>query len=346
MRTVSLLINYVQNIRNSGMSIYDYIKVNDPDYWIPSKTLEQILSNKLVGTKLIKPTGEELPLKSRSKKLKGLVAEAMGYPAPATFQKTRPRFPGQQLDIYGQESNNLQIWNEDIDPNRRYALIRIKNATVTRVKVFNGIQLNILDTTGKLTQKYQAIIDYTEHGSSLLSSDTRNMAVLTTNDPVIPVNPTDNPTVSSLMPISTLLCKIGKIMGYPIPLASPRRQGDFVHQLVAQALGYNNFSDNGQFPDITNQLLEIKTQTSRTIDLGLFAPTNSSVIPDIPPINGYSPKILDSRYAIICVTGKSKPSITGIYLVAGNYFFENAIKQMRGHNLNKKIQIPLPKGFL
>ncbi len=111
-------------------------------------------------------------------------------------------------------------------------------------------------------------------------------------------------------------------------------------------MGYKVFVDNGQFPDVTNQLLEIKTQTSQTIDLGLFTPDDNSIIPDIEPIICYKPTISDTRYLLVCIKDDITPKITGIYIVAGANFFGDTIKQMQGNKLNKKIQIPLPKDFL
>ena len=76
------------------------------------------------------------------------------------------------MDVYTQKSNNLQVWNEELDGSRRYALIRPdENDTVKNVKVITGDDLIPLDKTGKLTQKYQA--SYRQEGdeSILLSSD-------------------------------------------------------------------------------------------------------------------------------------------------------------------------------
>ena len=84
------------------------------------------------------------------------MCEALGYPVPTSFGRKRPRFPGQQLDIYVQKSNNLQVWNEQLEAIRRYALVRVcEGSIIVRVKVVTGDTLAKLDTTGTLTQKYQ-----------------------------------------------------------------------------------------------------------------------------------------------------------------------------------------------
>ena len=69
------MINYVQNIYDSGMSIYDPINPDDRDLFIPTYALERILSSYLVGFSL-----EGLPLRTRSKVVKTKICEALGYP--------------------------------------------------------------------------------------------------------------------------------------------------------------------------------------------------------------------------------------------------------------------------
>src|ERR1019366_2849728 len=111
-----------------------------------------LLNRGLAGLSLAR-----LPLRTRTKVVKTQVCRALGYPVPSSFRKTQPRFPGQFFDTYVQKSNNLQVWNEELSPTRRYVLIRLSSAdVVTKVKVVTGDTLAKLDTTGTLTQKYQA----------------------------------------------------------------------------------------------------------------------------------------------------------------------------------------------
>src|SRR5207302_9984054 len=113
----------------------------------------------LLDTGLHAVTLRGLPLRTRSKVVKSAVCKILGYPIPAYFQKTQPRFPGQAFDTYVQKSNNLQVWNEELAPSRRYVLIRcLPDDLIGKVKVVTGDTLALLDTTGTLTQKYQASI--------------------------------------------------------------------------------------------------------------------------------------------------------------------------------------------
>ena len=74
---------YVSAIRASGMTIYDPIAIGDPELWIPTEDLEQLLDDGLRGLDV---TG--LPLKTRSKFIKQAVCKVLGYPVPSAFRKT------------------------------------------------------------------------------------------------------------------------------------------------------------------------------------------------------------------------------------------------------------------
>jgi hypothetical protein len=144
---------YAEAIRQSGLSIYDLLSKDSP-LFIPTKDLERILDVGLRGF----PTAG-MPLRTRSKVVKSEVCKVLGYPLPKSFRKCKPhaRFPGQNFDTYVQASDNLQIWNEELRPRRRYVLIAVgDDGCVNRVKVVTGAMLAKLDTTGTLTQKYQA----------------------------------------------------------------------------------------------------------------------------------------------------------------------------------------------
>jgi hypothetical protein len=68
---------YVDAIRASGLSIYDSVEPNDPQLWIPTCVIEELLNAALVGESL-----DGLPLRTRSRAVKELVCKALGYPVP------------------------------------------------------------------------------------------------------------------------------------------------------------------------------------------------------------------------------------------------------------------------
>lgn len=138
------------SIARSGFTIYDPLK-SDGELFLPAAQLEAVLNDGLLGLDL------NYPLRTRSKVLKSKICEILGYPVPHSFKKTKPRFVGQDFDTYIQKSDNLQIWNEEIVPTRRYVIIRLdESSKVVRVRVVTGEVIAKLDTTGTLTKKYQA----------------------------------------------------------------------------------------------------------------------------------------------------------------------------------------------
>jgi len=337
---------YVEAIRQSGLSIYDPIEIGDPDLWIPTPELESLLNQGLAGVSLA-----GLPLRTRSKIVKEHVCRALGYSVPSTFRKTQPRFPGQLFDTYVQKSNNLQIWNEELAPTRRYAIIRVNmNDVIVTVKVVTGNTLARLDTTGTLTQKYQARLIpgitrvelVTEDDTDLLRPFVRAGVDLTTV-----AGPVNHPAAGQLLPICEIFERLSGLVGASFAdrgYDQERNRGTDLHRLVCQCLGYGDYRDDGQFPDVRHQLLEVKLQTSPTIDLGLVCPNSTEAL-DVPKIQGQQIRHCDVRYALFYAeTDGEKVTLTHLFLTTGERFFSR-FPQFQGKVLNKKLQIPLPVNF-
>ena len=290
---------YTKAIRTSGLTIYDSIKIGDPQFWIPALELELLLNSALVGVSLA-----GLPLRTRSKVVKERVCQALGYPVPSSFKKTRPRFPGQFFDIHIQKSNNLQIWNEVIIPSRRYAIVRVeKDSRIVKVKVVTGDTLNPLDTTGTLTQKYQARLYVDEKKTDLVTfEDTKSLQpfIQPGIDLATITSPTNHPRAKELLPIDEIFDRLKVLVGKNFPdvgYDQERKRGGILHRLVCQHLGYGNYRDDGQFPDVRHQLLEVKLQTSLTIDLGLVRPDSEEAL-DKLKIEDYQIRHCDVRYVL------------------------------------------------
>jgi hypothetical protein len=338
--------NYVGAINSSGLSIYDPVDIGDPLYWIPSKELEDLLSDQLEGLVLA-----GLPLRTRSKVVKTKVCEALGYPVPKSFKKTQPRFPGQNFDTYTQKSNNLQVWNEELSPVRRYVIIKIDDTDkIVKVKVVNGDQLAILDTTGTLTQKYQARLSGLTGVPELISkSDTDEvLSIFSSKKSKFDLaDPAEYPSNESLLSIEMIFNKLKNLIGKSftdLGSVQERNRGGYLHKMVCESLGYKIYRDNGQFPDVLNQLLEVKLQTSPTIDLGLVTPDSQELL-DLPMVSSIQMRHCDVRYAIFgadLVDGKI--TITDFILTTGKDFFKR-FPRFEGKVINKKLQIPLPKNF-
>ncbi len=123
-----------------------------------------------------------------------------------------------------------------------------------------------------------------------------------------------------------------------------RNRGAILHKLVCQKLGYPNYRDDGQFPDVRHQLLEIKLQLSPTIDLGLVCPNSTEPL-DVPKIGCHQVRHCDVRYALFCaMRNEQEVMLTHLFLTTGELFFSR-FPQFQGKVLNKKLQIPLPEDF-
>jgi hypothetical protein len=340
------LQRYITAIRESGLSIYDPIEIGDPDLWIPTPELEEILDSEMRGISLA-----GLPLRTRSKVVKEHVCRLLGYPVPPSFKKTKPRFPGQLFDTYVQKSNNFQVWNEELSLIRRYTLIRINEGDViTRVKVVTGDILTFLDTTGTLTQKYQARLNPGETKAELIViEDTKLLQTFVRSglDLSAIASPVNHPQAGQLMPIREIFERLQPMLGKQFADSGydqERNRGAALHRLICQHLGYADYRDDGKFPDIRHQLLEVKLQTSPTIDLGLVCPDSDEYL-DVPKIEGRQIRHKDVRYALFYAsTDRETVTLTHLFLVTGEKFFTR-FQQFQGKILNKKLQIPLPTDF-
>lgn len=324
----------VSAIRGAGLTIYDSLD-GHPHLFIGDVELEKILDRGLAGLRL------DQPLRTRSKVLKTAVCRVLGYGAPESFRKTQPRFPGQNFDTYVQKADNLQIWNEEVAPDRRYALIRVNSdSVVVKVRVVTGTVIALLDPTGALTQKYQARARTSGESSRLVSRlDTPPVAQLldgrrVANRPI---------ALQRLLPIADVYEQLRSLLG--TRLVDPgndreRTRGDLLHLRVAELLGDDGTENRGQFPDVLGQLVEVKLQTAPTIDLGLVSPDSKESIRDFPALLHE-----DVRYAVFYGSrSRGKIDIEHVVVTTGRDFF-GYFQPFEGLRVNKKLQIPLPRDF-
>lgn len=340
------MIEYVKNIQQSGKTIYDTVSPDDEALYIPSSTLEQILDSALRGVSL-----QGYPLRTRSKVVKSEICKALGYPVPSSFRKTQPRFLSQNFDVYTQKSLNLQIWNEDIDPLRRYVLIRVDDEdTIRRVKVLTGDQLSKYDNTGTLTTKYQATMRHFPTSCLFSAVDTPNVRKLLSSTPatIRLTAPNNFPIAGELLPIEIIYHRLLPLVStclHRIDALQERNRGAELHRKVCESLGYSFYADDGSYPDILNQLVEVKLQMSPTIDLGLHSPIEEK--PFIK-INGVPFLSKDIRYVIFDASVDSSDAslvhLNCLYVVTGLDFSKH-FPLFGGKVQNAKIQLPLPSDF-
>lgn len=336
-------IDYANNIASKNITIYDEIDISDIELFIPNEQLEQLLNAHLVGMEF------NYALRTRSKLIKQEVCRALGYPVEKSFRKMKTaKFTGQNFDVYNQSRNNLQVWNAEIALDRRYVITKLNDQhIIEKVKVVNGTEIAKLDKTGTLTQKYQASFGDIKNAPELISpNDTINLIPYLATIPVdlTNVSPISIPQIGQLLPIEILFPILSGLIGKEFidpGVTQERNRGAGLHRLVCDALGFNNYADNGQFPDVRNQLLEIKLQTSPTIDLGLVYPSSDDELGIT--IGSYNIRHSDTRYAVFFAdTNGTNVKLTHLVLTTGQDFFT---RFTQFSNVNKKIQIPIPNSF-
>jgi hypothetical protein len=332
------------SIAKSGKSIYDTLH-DSPEHFLPSGDLELMLRDGLAGLDL------NYPIRTRSKVLKSRICEILGYPVPASFKKSKPRFPGQDFDTYVQKSNNLQIWNEEIIPTRRYVIIRLNEASkVVGVRVVTGELLAKLDTTGTLTKKYQAKSRKPVTDSMLVSQSDAYcvqdaIAALPNRRLMLRQRSARELTLdfNSFLDIEPLFKKLAKLAGKRLSDPGPdqeRNRGAALHKAVCETLGMAAYKDTGGFPDVMEQLLEVKLQTAATIDLGLVSPDDATPLDFLPRV-----RHCDVRYAVFYGTIVGcEVRIDHLVLTRGADFF-SFFQRFEGNIVNTKLQIPLPRDF-
>ena len=337
----------ISAIAASGLSIYDRLDQR-PDLFFTMAELEHALATRLVGWKL-----GILPNRTRSKIFKCKVCEALGYPVPKSFKKTHPRFPAQDFDTYVQKENNLQVWNEEVAATRRYVVARPDEDGVIRsIKVYTGDAIAELDTTGKLTRKFQAYRRRGNTGSKLVSRQDTDLFIkefaprqFVPTSQLSTISPTDVPRRAAVLSVKAVYRELSKLVGTMIPdpgSDQERNRGASLQRAVCKALRLNHYADNGQWPDILSQALEVKLQTAPTIDLGLVSPDASDPAQEV----GTSVRHCDIRYAVFYgeKTNKSAVKLTALVVSTGSDFFKE-FEKMAGKVSNTKAQIRLPADF-
>jgi len=327
----------VVRVRDSSFSIYENLS-SHPGLYFDTQELEMVLNNAMGGLNL------DYPIRTRSKVVKSAICAALGYSIPPSFKKTQPRFPGQNFDTYTQKADNLQVWNEEVSPSRRYVLIRVDaSSRVTRVRVVTGEVIAALDPTGTLTHKFQAKFIGSVGASTLVSSrDTSRVVAASAARNHAGSAIADQP-LAQLLSIADLykrlLTLVGKRFRNP-GLTQERNRGALLHQMVQAALGDVACHDNGQFPDVPHQLLELKLQTASTVDLGLVSPDSTEPFALIPFL-----RHCDVRYGLFYGKLDSGDVVLDhVVLVTGEDFFK-VFRRFEGKVKNSKLQIPLPRGF-
>ena len=156
-----------------------------------------------------------------------------------------------------------------------------------------------------------------------------------------------HPEVGQLLSIAEVFSRLSPLVDVTFTDSGydqERNRGAELHRLVCQFLGYHDYHDDGRYPDVRHQLLEVKLQTSPTIDLGLVAPDSTEPL-DVPYLDGQQVSHCDVRYALFYATTDGvEVLLTHLFVTTGERFFTR-FPQFQGKVLNKKLQVPLPSDF-
>jgi len=105
-----------------------------------------------------------------------------------------------------------------------------------------------------------------------------------------------------------------KLIGKTLESNDTKNRGQALERLVFQLLGYSEENLQGLadgYPDIPNQLLEVKVQDSPTVDLGKYSPETEELVMEDSNVT-----TADIRYLIV-LTNPQTNIIEGIVLAPG-----------------------------
>ena len=120
----------------------------------------------------------------------------------------------------------------------------------------------------------------------------------------------------------------------------PTRGGHSVNTAQRCLIQVDRFR-HGQFPDILSQVLEVKLQLARTIDLGLELPESTTPLASANGVIAVS----DVRYAIFYgVRTGATFQLAELVVVTGRDFFKE-FRQFGGYVSNSKLQLRLPSAW-
>lgn len=260
-------------------------------------------------------------------------------------KKGVPKILRELIDSYtvtSGESYNLQVWNRI--PNCKTVLIKydtgatLKCDEVRYVFVKIDSEKNVISSIiiltadyieshfgifGKPTIKHQLLISnkarnqvYSSESKILSYPDSKKLSYLITDNYKEPNGSIANePSVQNLYSIKLLTEMVAKnLIGKKLDNNATKNRGQALERMTLELLGYSiakNENLVGGFPDIPNQLLEVKVQDSQTVDLGRFSPEKEEVIVMENDLTTF-----DVRY-LIALTNPKTDIIEGIILAPG-----------------------------
>lgn len=276
-----------------------------------------------------------------------LIEPALGdaYEIVPPKKKGIPKITREFIDTYivtSGKSYNLQVWNRI--PSSDTLLIKYESGeslkctdvrfVFTKIDVEQGKVACIIIASpdyivkqfgnfGKPTIKHQLLISskirkniYQSEDKILFFRDSKKLSYLITHDFEAPQNDMVKEARANEIYSLDLIKKMvaEKLVGFKLDANSTKKRGQALERKVLELLGYSTAEEDllyGAYPDIPNQLLEVKIQDTQTVDLGKFTPEKEEVINEELNITTF-----DIRY-LIALTNPETEIIEGIILSSG-----------------------------
>lgn len=260
-------------------------------------------------------------------------------------RKGVPRLLREMLDTYvvtSGKSYNLQVWNRI--PNCKTVIVKYDNGDTlkcddiryvfVKIDLFKKVISSVVILTadyieyhfgpfGKPTIKHQLLISkkvrdqiYSCDTKILSFPDSKKMSYLITDTYEEPDDSMAcEPCVNKLYSIRLLTELVAKkLVGQKLANSATKNRGQALELMTLQLLGYKMTDGEnlvGGFPDIPNQLLEVKVQDTQTVDLGRFTPEKAEVV-----VAQNNLTTFDVRY-LIALTNSKTDVIEGVILAPG-----------------------------
>jgi len=273
------------------------------------------------------------------------LAEESEYEIVPPKGKGVPRIAREFIDTYivtSGTSYNLQVWNRI--PASNTLLIKYESGEslhcndvrfiFVRIDISKSVIASIIILTpeyieykfgkfGKPTIKHQLLISskaraaiYESEDKILSFPDSKKLSYYITHDYNPPkLGMVEEPDLKELYSISLLKEMVAKkLIGKKLEAASTKNRGQALERMTLELLGYKVEENEllyGGFPDIKNQLLEVKVQDSPTVDLGKFTPEKEEIVIEEKTLTTF-----DVRY-MIALTDSKTEIIEGIILSPG-----------------------------
>ncbi|MEI6408492.1 MAG: nuclease [Bacteroidota bacterium] len=256
-----------------------------------------------------------------------------------------PKIAREFIDTYIVTSGNtynLQVWNRI--PSSQTLLIKLESGEslkctdvrfiFVRVDTTKHVIASVIILTpdyieanfgkfGVPTVKHQLLISSkvrneisTSKDKILSFPDSAKLSYLIRHDYFPPLSDmVEEPDIKSLFSISLLRVMVAeKLIGLKLHAAATKNRGQALEKKVIELLGYKASQSDllyGAFPDIRNQLLEVKVQDSPTVDLGRYTPMKEEIV-----IGNLNLTTFDVRY-LIALTNPKTEIIEGAILAPG-----------------------------